>query len=209
VSDPLWSRRELLRNGALAGGGLWVLGSLELPRAARAAAASSQPEVLTAAQWQALEAMTARILPTDHEPGAREAGCVNFIDKALAHEDSAARPLYEAGLPGLDAAARASHAKPFAELPETEQDALLALVEAGTASGWPDAAGPSPIFFETVRVHTLIGFLSHPKYGGNAGYAGWRVSGYPGPRHHRGGYTPEQVTGEAPVRPIWDDPPAG
>ena len=209
MSDPLWSRRELLRNGTLVGGGLWLLGSLPLPRAARAAAASSRPEVLTPSQWKALDAMSARLIPTDHQPGAREAGCVNFIDKALADEDSAARPLYEAGLAGLDAAARASHGRSFAELPEAAQDTLLVEVEAGTVAGWPAAAGPSAIFFETVRVHTLIGFLSHPKYGGNAGYAGWRVSGYPGPRHHRGGYTPEEVTGAAPVRPIWDDPPAG
>jgi len=209
VSDVPVSRRDLLRSGALLGGGLWLLGPLPLPRAARAAAASNEPAVLSAAQWRALDAMTARILPTDQQPGAREAGCASFIDKALANEDAAARPLYEAGLAGLDAAGRAGHGQPFAALPAAAQDALLAALEAGTAPGWPDAAGPSPVFFETVRVHTLIGFLSHPKYGGNRGFAGWRVAGYPGPRHHRGGYTPEQVAGAAPIRPIWEEPATG
>ncbi len=202
------SRRELLRGGTLVGGGLVLLRSWPLPLAARAAAASSEPVVLGAAQWRTLEAVTARILPTDGQPGAREAGCVNFIDKALAHEEAAARPLYEAGLAGVDAAA-ARRGAPFAALPEAEQDALLAQLEAGTAPGWPDAAGPSPVFFETVRVHTLIGFLADPSYGGNRGFAGWRVVGYPGPRHRRGGYTPEQVTGAAPVRPVWDDTAGG
>ena len=205
MNDPVWSRRELLRNTTRVGGGLWLLGQLRLPRAARAAAESSDPVVLSPGQWKTLDAVAARLIPTDAEPGAREAGCVNFIDKALANEEAAARPLYDAGLAGEDAAARAAHEKPFAELSTDQQDALLARIEAGSAPGWPDAAGPSPVFFEVVRVHVLLGFLSHPKYGGNRGFAGWRVAGYPGPRHHRGGYSAEQLTGAAPIRPIWEE----
>ncbi len=33
-------------------------------------------------QWVVMEAATARIIPTDHDPGAREAGAVRFIDTA-------------------------------------------------------------------------------------------------------------------------------
>jgi gluconate 2-dehydrogenase gamma chain len=204
VSGDGFSRRRFLRDGSLAGGGLWLAAQLPFPRAARAAAASSQPEVLTESEWKTLVAVTARILPSDHEPGAREAGCTNFIDKALAHEEAAARPLYRKGLRGVEAAARARFEREFAVLGTAEQDALLAALEAGAAAGWPDDAGPSPVFFETVRVHTLIGFLADPKYGGNRDFAGWRVSRYPGPRHRMGGYTPEQVTGEAPVRAVWE-----
>ena len=54
------------------------------PEALRAAATSSEPVTFGPAQWQLVEALTARIIPTDHQPGAREANCVNFIDKALA-----------------------------------------------------------------------------------------------------------------------------
>ncbi|MDT0262577.1 gluconate 2-dehydrogenase subunit 3 family protein [Jatrophihabitans lederbergiae] len=35
-------------------------------------------------QWVVVEAATARIIPTDHDPGAREAGAVRFIDRSLA-----------------------------------------------------------------------------------------------------------------------------
>jgi gluconate 2-dehydrogenase gamma chain len=35
-------------------------------------------------QWLAVEALTARIIPTDHDPGAREANVVGFIDRYLA-----------------------------------------------------------------------------------------------------------------------------
>jgi gluconate 2-dehydrogenase gamma chain len=34
-------------------------------------------------QWETIEAATARIIPTDHDPGAREARCVRFIDRYL------------------------------------------------------------------------------------------------------------------------------
>jgi len=203
VTDPVLSRRRFVRDASLAGGSLWLSAQLPWPHTARAATESSAPSVLSPVEWKTLEAITARILPTDHEPGAREAGCTNFIDKALANEESAAKPLYQAGLRGVDVAARARFERAFAELAEIEQDELLVALETGSAQGWPQDAGPSPTFFETVRVHTLIAFLSHPRYGGNRDYAGWRVTRYPGPRHHEGGYTPEQMTGAAKVKTIW------
>jgi gluconate 2-dehydrogenase gamma chain len=199
------SRRSLLRNGTLIGGGLWLAGGFPFPRAARAAAASTEPEVLSSGEWTTLEAVTARLIPTDHEPGAREAGCVNFIDKVLANEEAAVRPQYASGLVGIDAVAQALHGLSFAELAADAQDAVLVQIDAGSARGWPVVAGSSAEFFEMVRVHTLTGFLADPRYGGNKSYSGWRVAGYPGPRHGRGGYTVEQVTGEAPIRPIWDN----
>ena len=106
-------------------------------------------------------------------------------------------------LAGVEAAAEQGHGRPFAKLGTAQQDALLRALERGTAAGWPEPAGPSPVFFETVRVHTIVGFLADPKYGGNRDFAGWRVTRYPGPRHRRGGYTPEQVTGQAKVRTVW------
>jgi gluconate 2-dehydrogenase gamma chain len=200
------SRRDLLLlSGPLYGGGLWLLLSLPRPLASAAAEASAQPLVLDAAEWRALDAIAARIVPTDHEPGAREAGCVNFIDKALAHEDAPALPLYRSGLAGIDAAARAAQRAPFAELTASAQDALLAALERGEAAGWPAGAVAQPVFFETLRAHVLIGFLCDPRHGGNRGYAGWRVTGYPGPRHHAGGYTPAEMLGEAKIRAVWGD----
>ena len=55
-----------------------------------------------------------------------------------------------------------------------------------------------------MREHTVIGFLADPKYGGNRDYIGWKVIGYPGPRHMRGGYTPEQMVGKQKIKAIWD-----
>lgn len=38
-------------------------------------------------EWETVEAATARIIPTDHDPGAREAGVVRFIDRYLYNID--------------------------------------------------------------------------------------------------------------------------
>lgn len=199
-----FTRRELLARAALFGGGAVV--ALHWPRASRAAAESTKPTVLSAQEWKTVEAMTARIVPSDDgSPGAREAGCVNFIDKALANEEAAARPVYAKGLRGVDAAAKAKHAKSFAELGPARQDALLAEIEDGKVEGWTADAGKSTVFFETVRTHTLLGFLSDPKYGGNRNFVGWKLTGYPGPRHVHGGYTPGQLLGKAPIRAVWGD----
>ena len=112
MTDPTLSRRAFLRDTTLYGGGLWIALSLPRPNAARAAAESQTPAVLTPAEWATLEAITGRIIPTDPEPGAIEAGCVNFIDKALAHEDAQARPLYALGIAGTQPSrSGASHAR--------------------------------------------------------------------------------------------------
>ena len=41
--------------------------------------------------------------------------------------------------------------------------------------------------------------------GGNQGFAGWRVLGYPGPHHTLGGYTAAQMAGRAPVESAWGE----
>ena len=190
---------------ALYGGVFWASLSLPRPRALAAARKSTHPEVLSPAQWASVEAIAARLIPTDGDPGAVEAGCVNFIDKALAHEDAELKPVYDFGLAGVAAVARKRFGKPFAKLSAGQQDELLAALEDGKAPEWPGGAVSSQQFFETVRAHTIFGFLADPKYGGNRDYAGWKLVRYPGPRHHVGGYTPEQMLGKQPIRAIWGE----
>ncbi|MBV9087485.1 MAG: gluconate 2-dehydrogenase subunit 3 family protein, partial [Acidobacteriaceae bacterium] len=33
-------------------------------------------------------------------------------------------------------------------------------------------------FFETVRIHTVLGFLSNPEHGGNHDKLGWKLIGF-------------------------------
>ncbi len=202
MTDDL-SRRDLLVGGVVYGSSLWLLLTLPRPRAAQAAAESTQPLVLSEGSWKTLEAITARIIPTDDTPGAVEAGCTNFIDKALAHEDAALKPTYTAGLAGIDAVSRRRFEKPFVALANEPQDAVLAALESGAADGWPAGDVKPGAFFEAVRAHTIIGFLADPKYGGNRDHAGWKVVGYPGGGHHLGGYSRDQLMGKEKIIAVW------
>jgi gluconate 2-dehydrogenase gamma chain len=198
------SRREFLLQSAVYGGALWSALNIPRPRALAAAAESTKPVELTAGEWKTVEAIAARIIPSDDEPGATEAGVVNFIDKALANEEAAMKPVYKAGLAGIDAVAKKRFAKAFAELAGEQQDEVLAALESGRAEGWPKGPVGADGFFGAVRAHTVYGFLCDPAYGGNRDYVGWKVAGYPGRQHHHGGYTKDQMLGKAPIVPEWE-----
>ena len=193
------SRRAFLAGSA----GLWIAVSLPRPLAAAAAQAHKSPRVLTAREWQQVEAISARILPTDELPGAVEAGCVNFIDKALAAEDAAALPAYRAALRELDRVCRGTETRGFVELAPARQDDVLAALEEGRLSGWDADVADSAVFFATIRMHTILGFVLDPRHGGNRDYVGWQVMGYPGPPHQLGGAQADQLIGKVPFEPIW------
>jgi hypothetical protein len=202
--DTAISRRAVLRGTSIIGGGLLM--ALNLPRPlALAAMESDTPAVFSPEQWQSVEAMTGRIIPTDHQPGAIEANCVNFIDKALANEDAQARPDVLAGLAALDSLCEQKLASRFALLEPGQQDLVLSELAADSAAPWPNTGPAASIFFESLRAMTIMGFMADPKYGGNANLAGWRVARYPGPRHHAGGYTPAQMVGEEEIVTLWGD----
>ncbi len=115
------------------------------------------------------------------------------------------RPSYTVGLRALDGVAKQRHDRMFVELDEKRQDVILAALQDGEVDGWPGEADASPDFFETLRSHTIIGFLADPKYGGNRNFVGWKHVGYPGPSHARGGYTADQMLGKAPIHGIWGE----
>lgn len=194
------SRRTFLSASA----GLWISLSIPRPLAAAATREGAPPQTLEPREWEAVEAITARILPTDDLPGALEAGCVGFIDKALAHEDAAALPAYRGALRELDRVCRGAEGSGFAALPPAAQDRILASLEEGRLAGWnPEVADPVA-FFATIRMHTILGFVLDPRHGGNRDHVGWQVMGYPGPVHHLGGAQPDQMVGKTPFVPIWE-----
>jgi gluconate 2-dehydrogenase gamma chain len=176
------SRRDLLKGFGVAAAVSPVSPALAAApqRAASAPAAREALESLTAAESDILEAITARLIPSDESgPGAREARAAHYIDRALAGPLSAARASYAAGLAALDAYARTSKGAAFAQLSAANQDAVLGEVEANRAPGFTPSGSA---FFAMVRAHTIEGTFSDPYYGGNADFAGWDLIGYPGVR---------------------------
>jgi gluconate 2-dehydrogenase gamma chain len=176
-----FNRRELLKRAGLAGVAAVVAPAVESGGAADAAptvlqapataAIPREPlESLTAAEADVLEAVCARLIPTDENgPGAREARAAHYIDRALAGFLAPSRQAYAAGLAAIDLAAKNAHGNPFAKLSDADQDQILKSMEA-TA------------FFALVRTHTIQGTFCDPFYGGNANFVGWDLIGYPGVR---------------------------
>ncbi len=106
-------------------------------------------------QRRTIEAAMARIIPTDHQPGAREAGTVNFLDRYLFGLDSVyAKPdgsgfeglegkradawrqrietlrrTYIEGIEEMDRHSRALFGNEFYQLAEDQQDRVLVVLE--------------------------------------------------------------------------------
>jgi gluconate 2-dehydrogenase gamma chain len=187
------SRRDLLKHAGLAGAALTLpSGTTPLAEAEQARPAATAPampggkrepvENLTAAEADLLEAICARIIPSDaNGPGAREARAAHFIDRALGGALKDQRDTYRSGLAALAAYCLSSRRQPFLELDARNQDSVLIDVETGAAAsgGFPAASGA---FFNMVRTHTLQGTFGDPFYGGNKDFVGWDLIGYPGIR---------------------------
>jgi gluconate 2-dehydrogenase gamma chain len=171
------SRRELLKRVGIAG----AVAAVPVGVLAQAAARARRPlETLTVAEADTLDAIVARLIPTDaNGPGATEAQAARYIDRALGGTLTSSREAYRAGLAAVDAYARASKGAPFAQLSSQSQDVVLGDMEKGAATGFtPNSA----VFFNLVLAHTIQGTFGDPFYGGNADFVGWDLIGYPGVR---------------------------
>lgn len=125
------------------------------------------PIFFTDHEWATIDAAAARIIPTDHDPGAREAGSVRFIDRYLSGLDyiyaaadgsgflrlagkeaevwrariGAMQRIYREGIEQLDMLAAQRNGARFVDLGDADQDAVLV-----TLSGRPK---PAPLLFDS------------------------------------------------------------
>lgn len=142
----------------------------------------------TPAEAAEVDAIAAEIIPEDDgAPGAKTAGVIWFIDRGLGGYDADKRSLYRSGFE--DAERRRSEMFPgstsITALKREQRIALLRSLETSE-------------FFRQVRVHTVVGFLGHPKYGGNRNQVGWKHIGFEPKMHHSrpfGAYDSEKKGG--------------
>ena len=172
------SRRKVLKVAAVAAAGVAV--GVGAPAVLNRALLSSQPprwRFLTDAEASLLDSVCAQIIPTDQDPGAREAGCVTFIDRQLVGAHQRFAEQYRAGLAALAATCQALHGKSFEEVSAAEQIALLEKLEAGQVpkEHWK-VVSPAE-FFQLVCDHCMQGFYGSPRHGGNKDYVSYRMLG--------------------------------
>ena len=182
------SRRDFLSRGSAAVSAVWL--SAHWPaivaaaeHAHRAAKSSAPPkfQFFTPEEAVEIDAISARIIPSDETPGAREAGVVYFIDRALTTFAVDDQKTYREGLPNLQARVRElfpSVEKFSSATPEQQDQILHSLDEqTGPARRHSRPGGASSSFFQAIRVHTIVGFLVEPDSGGNRDGVGWKVIG--------------------------------
>jgi len=174
------SRRSFLAGSATGLSSAWVAahwpGILAAQEHAQRAAASGKPgkfEFFSAEQAAEVDSVAAQIIPSDETPGAREAGAVYFIDRALTTFDEGRQAVYTQGLKSLQAktAELVPGASKFSGLTPAQQIQVLKAIE-------------TTPFFNQVRVHTITGFVANPEYGGNHDKIGWNLIGFEGAFHY-------------------------
>ncbi|HLH38457.1 MAG TPA: gluconate 2-dehydrogenase subunit 3 family protein [Bryobacteraceae bacterium] len=167
------SRRAFLISSATGLNAAWVAANLPEILAAQdqaqqaARTGHAKLSFFNEAQAAEIEAITAQIIPSDEDPGAREAHCVIFIDRALSGFDKSKQAVYTAGLEDLRKKVQELYpgAAKFSALTSEQQIKTLTAMER------------TP-FFTVVRNHTVMGFLSRPSHGGNYNKVGWKLIAY-------------------------------
>jgi Gluconate 2-dehydrogenase subunit 3 len=162
----------------------------------------------TPAQAKEIDAICARIIPTTDTPGAREAGVVYFIDKALTTFAVEQQNDYRQGLPELGARTHEMFAtldKFSSATPEQQDEVLRSYDEtAAKPSRRPFRGMSGNNFFETVRMHTIVAFLLDPDAGGDPKGVGWTVIGREREHmfHAPFGYYDKDYAGWRPIGPV-------
>ena len=135
----------------------------------RAAQAASPPKlaVLTTEQATEIEAIASQIIPTDDTPGAREAGVIYFIDRALKTFASSQNGAIAKGIAQVQEKTKELFpgVTKFSAASSEQQIAVLKAMENTRAFG-------------LFRFHTVCGFLADPSRGGNRNEIGWKLIGF-------------------------------
>src|SRR5260370_8414425 len=168
------SRRDFLSRGSAAVSAVWLSAHwpaiVAAAEHAHQAAKSSAPrkfQFFTPEEAVEIDAISARIIPSDETPGAREAGVVYFIDRAITTFAVDDQKTYREGLPDLQAKLRVMFpaVAMFSRATLEQQDQLLHSVDEQTGPVRRRYRSNGGSFFQTVRTHTIQGFLLDPDSG--------------------------------------------
>jgi gluconate 2-dehydrogenase gamma chain len=121
-------------------------------------------------------ALSEQIIPADDEwPGATYACVINYIDKQLVEVFIEDQSKYRTGIKALQLTSQKMYGKDFEELNFDVQMAFLHKIEKNEINedSWQDYK-PSD-FFNMVINHTMQGYYSSPRHGGNRNYISYRM----------------------------------
>jgi hypothetical protein len=150
-------------------------------------------------QYALVATLSALIIPTDDDPGATEAGVVDYIDSVVAGSEKK-KALYTRGLKWIDEFSQNKYGsgKDFLSLSLKRQIYLLRLINEAHSMRWRKVSsflqrldrkidtiwddlfgiGKNSYFFKVIRSDVCEGYFSNP--------ISWRVVGYYGPPQPNG-----------------------
>ncbi|MDQ6645759.1 MAG: gluconate 2-dehydrogenase subunit 3 family protein [Pseudomonadota bacterium] len=168
--------------------------------------ARTEPLFLSAQELAFVDAATRRLIPDEEDGlGAGGAHVAAFIDRQLAGPYGRAErwymqgpwadgipqqgyqlkltpaELYRAAIHDVNAWCQQQQARAFVSMAGDDQDHVLHGMESGDIEL---AQVPAKAYFQMLWENTVEGFLADPMYGGNYGFAGWKLIGFPGPRYN-------------------------
>lgn len=120
-------------------------------------------------------AFAEQIIPADKDPGATDAGVINFIDKQLVGPYTRFQEDYRKGIPAIENSAKRILRKAFYELEWDEQAHFMGQMESGNLPEefWEEVSQKS--FFNMMLDHTMQGFYGSPRHGGNKNYVSYKM----------------------------------
>lgn len=143
--------------------------------------ATSSWRFFTVGEARTLEALCGQIVPADQDPGAVQAGVVNYIDRQLMGHLKRYRKAYREGLVGVDQTSLALGGWKFRDLPPDKRATVLQALEKDEAPGEVWNRRSAQAFFNLVIEHTMQGFYGDPRHGGNRDRVSWKMLDLPYP----------------------------
>jgi gluconate 2-dehydrogenase gamma chain len=131
--------------------------------------------IFTKEEASCLIALCEQIIPADEDPGATDAGVINFIDKQTTLRFPDDEAIFKNGIVALQAFCKEKHNCLFEQLSSVEQVSIMKDMERNKLPGeyWQKANQAS--FFNLVLRRTMQGFYGSPRHGGNKDYVSYRM----------------------------------
>ena len=162
-----YNRREFVKTLGLAYGSILLMPSCS--------SRVSVYRVFTNDEASCLIALCEQIIPADQDPGATDAGVINFIDKQTAERFPDDLSVYQQGIASLQAFCKTRHDKLFEQLGSAAQIEIMENMEQNKLpeEHWSDVKPSS--FFNLVLQRTMQGFYGSPRHGGNKDFVSYRM----------------------------------
>ena len=163
------SRRQFVKGTLLGAGGFIFLQRCSLE--------TNEWKYLTNREGEVLESIAEQFIPTDQNPGAREACVVNFIDTQLTRHYIRFQKRYRDGIKSFQSTCKQDMGKSFLHLQTADQIGFLEKMEQGSVSEtfWKEDTPRS--FFNLVLQHCMQGFYGDPRHGGNCNHVSYQMIG--------------------------------